>query len=126
MEPVRLFNLIDHQRDWLSLRQSIVAQNLANASTPGYKAQDILPFEKAMARGALEMSGADPQHMRPSQTETLAASIKSAESWETSVSGNSVSPEQEMIKAGEIRGAFTLDTNLMRTFHAMYMSTVRA
>jgi flagellar basal-body rod protein FlgB len=30
-----------------------------------------------------------------------------------------------MIKAGEIRGAFTLDTHLMRSFHTMWMSVVR-
>lgn len=126
MEPVRLFTLIDQQRSWLSTRQSLVAQNIANADTPGYKAQDILPFEKAMARSALEMAGADPLHMRPSQTETLSTAVRESEGWETTLSGNSVSPEQEMIKAGQIRGAFTLDTNLMRTFHGMYMSTVRA
>ncbi|PPD45579.1 MAG: flagellar basal body rod protein FlgB [Methylocystis sp.] len=126
MEPVRLFTLIEQQRSWLSTRQSLVAQNIANADTPGYKAQDILPFETAMARSALEMAGADRLHMRPSQAETLSTAVKESEGWETTLSGNSVSPEQEMIKAGQIRGAFTLDTNLMRAFHGMLMSAVRA
>jgi flagellar basal-body rod protein FlgB len=31
----------------------------------------------------------------------------------------------EMIKAGQIRDAFTLDTNLMRAFHGMWMSAAR-
>ncbi len=126
MEPVRLFTLIDQQKSWLSTRQSLVAQNIANVSTPGYKAQDVPPFEKAMAHSALEMAGADPLHMRPSPTETLTASVRTDDGWETAISGNSVSPEQEMIKAGQIHGAFTLGANLMRAFHGMYMSTVRA
>lgn len=125
MEPVYLFNLIDQQKSWLSMRQSLVAQNVANADTPGYKAQDLMPFSRVMERSALEMAGADPLHMRPSPTETLAAAMRPAEGWETSHSGNSVSPELEMIKAGEVRGAFTLDTNLMRAFHGMWMSAVR-
>lgn len=126
MEPVHLFKLIDQQRSWLSTRQSLVAQNMANADTPGYKAQDILPFARVMERSALDMSGANPMHMHPSATETLAAAVRPADSWETSHSGNSVSPELEMIKAGQIRGAFTLDTNLLRAFHGMWMSAVRS
>ena len=126
MEPVHLFNLIDQQRSWLSTRQSLVAQNLANSDTPGYKAQDILPFARVLERSALSMSGANPMHMHPSSTESLAAAVRPADSWETSHSGNSVSPELEMIKAGQIRGAFTLDTNLLRAFHGMWMSAVRS
>ncbi len=125
MEPVHLFKLIDQQKSWLSTRQSLVAQNVANANTPGYKALDTLPFARVMERSALEMAGASPLHMRPSPTETMAAAVRPAETWETSISGNTVSPEQEMIKAGEIRNAFTLDTNLMRSFHTMWMSVVR-
>lgn len=125
MEPVYLFSLIDQQKSWLTMRQSLVAQNIANADTPGYQAQDLMPFSRVIERSALDMAGADPLHMRPSPTETLAA-IRPAEGWETTHSGNSVSPELEMIKAGEVRGAFTLDTNLMRAFHGMWMSAVRA
>jgi flagellar basal-body rod protein FlgB len=126
MEPVYLFSLIDQQKSWLSTRQSLVAQNVANADTPGYKAQDLLPFSRMIERSALDMAGADPLHMHPSQTETLAAAVRPTEGWETTHSGNTVSPELEMIKAGEVRGAFTLDTNLMRAFHGMWMSAVRA
>lgn len=125
MEPVYLFSLIDQQKSWLSTRQTLVAQNIANANTPGYKAQDTLPFARVMERSALEMAGASPLHMRPSPSETMAAAVKPAEGWETSYSGNTVSPEQEMIKAGQIRSAFTLGTNLQRSFHNMWMSVVR-
>jgi flagellar basal-body rod protein FlgB len=79
-----------------------------------------------MDHSALEMTGANPMHMRPSPTETLAAAVKPADSWETTLSGNTVSPELEMIKAGQIRSAYTLDTNLLRAFHGMWMSAVRA
>ncbi|WP_457797727.1 flagellar basal body protein [Methylocystis sp. S23] len=126
MEPVYLFSLIDQQKSWLSTRQSLVAQNIANADTPGYKAQDLTPFSRVMERSALDMAGADPLHMRPSQTEALAAAVRPMEGWEATHSGNTVSPELEMIKAGEVRGAFMLDTNLLRAFHGMWMSAVRA
>ncbi len=125
MDPVYLFNRIDQQKSWLSARQTLVSQNLANVNTPGYKAVDTLPFARVMERSGLDMAGANPLHMRPSTSETMAAAVKEAEGWETTISGNTVSPEQEMIKAGEIRSAFTLDTNLMRSFHNMWMSVVK-
>lgn len=126
MEPVYLFNLIDRQKSWLSTRQSLVAQNMANANTPGYKALDTLPFARVMERSGLQMAGSSPLHMFPSQSETMAAAVRPADGWETSYSGNTVSPEQEMMKAGEIRGDFTLDTNIQRSFHSMWMSAVRS
>lgn len=126
MEPVYLFSLIDQQKSWLSTRQSLVAQNVANADTPGYRAVDVLPFARVMDRSALEMTGNSPLHMRPAQSEALAAVAKSADGWETTHSGNTVSPEYELIKAGEIRGAFSLDTNIMRAFHGMWLSAVRS
>jgi flagellar basal-body rod protein FlgB len=126
MEPVHLFNLIDKQRSWLSIRQSLVAQNVANADTPGFRALDVLPFARVLDRSALELTTSSAMHMRPTQAETFAAAIKPAESWETTHSGNTVSPELEMIKAGEIRSAFTLDTNILRAFHGMWLAATRS
>lgn len=126
MEPVYLFSLIDQQKSWLSTRQSLVAQNVANADTPGYRAVDVLPFARVLDRSGLEMTGSSPLHMRPAQSEALAAVTKSADGWETTHSGNTVSPEYEMIKAGEIRGAYSLDTNILRAFHGMWLSAVRS
>ncbi len=126
MEPVYLFNVIDQHRSWLSARQALVAQNVANADTPGYRALDVTPFARVLERSALVMAGENPLHMRPSQTETLASATKPGAVWETTHSGNSVSPEQEMIKAGEIRGAYALGANLQRSFHNMWLATVKS
>jgi flagellar basal-body rod protein FlgB len=126
MTPVSLFTLIDQQKSWLSARQSLVAQNIANVNTPGYKATDTLPFARVMERAALDMTGADPLHMRPAPGETMAAAARAVDEWETTHSGNTVSPEEEMIKASEIRGAFTLDNNLMRAFHGMWLTVARS
>ncbi|MCX7899503.1 MAG: flagellar basal body protein [Methylocystis sp.] len=125
MEPVYLFNLIDQQRNWLSTRQALVAQNLANADTPGFHALDIAPFARVLERSALEMSGDNALHMRPSPTETLASAVKPGATWETTHSGNNVSPEQEMIKSGEIRGAYSLGANLQRAFHNMWLAAAK-
>jgi flagellar basal-body rod protein FlgB len=125
MEPIYLFGLVNQQRSWLSARQSLVAQNVANANTPGYEARDLVPFNKVLDNSALQMAGNDPLHISLPANESLKTSGKKSDAWEVAHSGNSVSLEQEMMKAGEIHGAFTLDTNIMKAFHNMWLSSLK-
>ncbi|WP_306792290.1 flagellar basal body protein, partial [Enterobacter asburiae] len=53
MEPVNLFDLATRQSQWLAVRQSTIASNIANANTPGYTANDVEPFEKVLDRTAV-------------------------------------------------------------------------
>ena len=53
MEPVNLFDLATRQSQWLAVRQSAIASNIANANTPGYTANDVEPFEKVLDRTAV-------------------------------------------------------------------------
>ena len=46
MEPVNLFDLATQQARWLSVRQTAIAGNIANANTPGYARHDVEPFER--------------------------------------------------------------------------------
>ncbi len=125
VEPVYLFNLIERQRSWLSARQALVAQNVANANTAGYRAADVAPFSKVLDHSALQMSGTSNMHIQTSASDAQPTLSKKEAAWETSYSGNSVSLEQEMIKAGEIRSAYSLDTNIMKAFHSMWMMSVK-
>lgn len=125
VEPVYLFDLLEKQRSWLSARQAVVAQNVANANTPGYKTVDIAPFSKVLDQSALQLAGANDRHIRTAAFDPRATSPKEGVNWETSLSGNTVGLEQEMMKAGEIRGAFSLSTNIMRSFHGMWMATLK-
>ncbi|WP_159725943.1 flagellar basal body rod protein FlgB [Methylosinus sp. Ce-a6] len=125
VEPVYLFDLVEKQRSWLSARQSVVAQNVANANTPGYKAVDIAPFSKVLDQSALQLAGANNLHIQAAAFDPRATSPKEGANWETSLSGNAVSLEQELMKAGEIRGAFSLSTSIMKSFHGMWMATLK-
>jgi flagellar basal-body rod protein FlgB len=125
MDPVYLFSLVDQQRSWLSARQALVAQNIANANSPGYRAVDVAPFSKVLDRSALQLASTSPMHLGPSAIDGHVGSSREGETWETSYSGNSVSLEQEMIKSGDIRGAFSLDTSIMKAFHSMWMASIK-
>jgi flagellar basal-body rod protein FlgB len=125
MESVYLFDLVNRQRSWLSARQSLVAQNIANANTPSYRALEVAPFAKALDRSALEMSAAHPRHIRTSASDPKSPDSKPSDAWEITHSGNSVSLEQEMLKAGDIHASFARDSNILKTFHNMWLASLK-
>jgi flagellar basal-body rod protein FlgB len=125
MGPVFLFDLASQRARWLGLRQGAVATNVANASTPGFKALDVRPFEDVMARTGLDMSKTQAGHIRIEGSETRGKVIQQRETWETSLSGNSINLEEQILRAGEVSRNFTLNSNLVRTFHRMMLASVK-
>lgn len=94
-------------------RQSVVATNIANADTPGYKARDTQPFERVFAAsdGAVALRSTRPQHFQSASTPTSPDIVSRAladASGVTSPNGNSVSLEEEMSKAVELRHDYDL------------------
>ena len=85
-------------------RQAIVAQNVANADTPGYRAQELTPFAQSYQgrETAENMRGSRARHLnagsdgKPGLTEIITKT-------DTDPNGNSVSVELEMVKAAEIK-----------------------
>lgn len=126
MDPVYLFNLASKQQSWLSVRQAIVAENIANANTPGFEARDVAPFNKVLDEASIEMASTSDLHLSKanfSQREIV--KNKANDSWETTASGNSVSLESEMIKAGDIRTTFALNASVIKAFHGMWLASVK-
>ncbi|MFD2853698.1 flagellar basal body rod protein FlgB [Seohaeicola zhoushanensis] len=42
------FRLASRKMEWLSARQKVIAENVANADTPGYKARDVASFAETL------------------------------------------------------------------------------
>lgn len=49
---LQLFDMIHKKQLWLSQRQDVLAQNVANADTPDYNAKDLVPldFKRTLAQ----------------------------------------------------------------------------
>ena len=59
-----LFDLAERRLDWAAQRQTVLAANIANASTPGYQAKDLLPFAQALAQaGSGTLRRTHPNHL---------------------------------------------------------------
>ena len=124
MGPVYLFDVASSHERWLSLRQSAISANVANANTPGYRAQDIEPFGKILDSKVVPVAVTSPGHITTGSS-VEAQGMRKEKSWETVHSGNSVSLEQEMLKAGDINRDYSLNTAIVKSFHRMFMTSVK-
>ena len=93
-----LTNSLEQYMDLVSLRQKLVASNIANADTPGYKTQD-LDFQ-ASFRSA--MDGGSPEAIQ-------VAGLK------TKNDGNNVDLDREARLLAENAMRFSVASNLMHT-----------
>jgi len=123
--PVYLFDLASRQAQWLAARQSTISGNIANANTPGYRAKDIEPFTDILDKTKLAMAVTNGGHIGFDATRPESTKMRKADTWDTVYSKNSVSLEQELIKAGEIERQHSLNTSIVKAFHRMLMSSVR-
>lgn len=92
------FALLRARLDFLGDRQKLIAENIANASTPGYTPRDLdaAAFERAMAQAADGGAGGGAMKMPTSRVLTRPDS-------ETTLDGNSVVLEDQAMRAMEVR-----------------------
>ncbi|UAB89060.1 FlgB family protein [Ruegeria sp. SCSIO 43209] len=84
-------------------RQAVVARNMANADTPGYKPRDIEAFQTAFENTSREvaMTATRTGHLNGDVRAQLWAEFTVAAS--SDPNGNGVSLEEEMLKAVEVK-----------------------
>ncbi|MGE3066419.1 MAG: flagellar basal body rod protein FlgB [Hyphomicrobiaceae bacterium] len=126
MTPIHLFSLASQYNKWLTVRQSAVASNIANANTPGFKAQDVQPFESVLDQANLAMASTQPGHVSYAPASVPTTEVRADDAWEVSHSGNTVSLEKEMLKAGEVNRAFSLNTSVLKAFHRMLLTSAKS
>ncbi len=103
-QNLNIFQLASQSAAHATQRQALIAQNTANADTPGYKARDITPFAESFQSGSnMALRATRAGHLQPSggsgRAEVVIDSLFGAES----PNGNSVSLEDQMVRAAETR-----------------------
>jgi flagellar basal-body rod protein FlgB len=125
MSQVQLMSLAIQKADWLATRQSIVAQNVANANTPSYHAKDIVAFESFLDSPQLSMATPNPLHMGVSMTTQDRLRLVEDAKGDRNFSGNTVSLENELMKLGETSSQYSLNTGLIKSFNRMIMASLK-
>ncbi len=113
-----IFQLAERRLAWLSQRQDVLAQNVANANTPGYQAKDVTPFAALI-----------DQHTRVSMARSVAshlgsddptAALQTPPSRERSPDGNAVALETELSKVADTASSQELVSNLYRKYNSLF------
>jgi len=63
--------------------------------------------------------------MTPPDSAAAATGVRNEEPWEVTHTGNSVSLEQELIKAGDVNRAYRLNTSVAKAFHRMILASAK-
>lgn len=114
---IKLFQALNARMSWLTDRQRVLAQNVANADTPNYMARDLpeASFHQ-MLRGSqdrLKLQSTSGHHLAGSKKDDGLSRTQQARV-ESSPTGNSVVLEEEMMKVSETVADYELMSNLYR------------
>ncbi|MBJ3778677.1 flagellar basal body protein [Acuticoccus mangrovi] len=122
--PLYVMDIATRYAEWAAVRQAAIAGNIANADTPNYRARDIEPFHAGGDQTRLTMSETRPGHMAPTAMEDYAADVTKSRSWDVSHSGNTVSLDEQLMKADDTKRGHELSLSVIATFHRMLLASV--
>jgi flagellar basal-body rod protein FlgB len=122
-----LFQLISARMSWLSQRQVVLNQNIANADTPDYRPKDLRAadfgrlVESAVEQpGRLEVARTDRTHLAGAPVARLGLDGRVQRTvYEVAPDGNAVVLEEQTAKAAETALDFQLTSNLYRKYLGM-------
>jgi len=114
LDKLEILNMAQGMATHAAARQSVLARNIANADTPGYRAQDVASFADSFQKTddftpRVSRAGHLPDGQISGEIETYLASGDSAPN------GNTVSLETEMMKAVETRNQHDMALTIYKT-----------
>ena len=111
LSQIPLFAAMAKRLGWLSARQGVIAENVANANTPGFRAADLKPlsFGKLLgsAGGKLQLVATEAAHIT-----SAGGTVRAAETPTKVVSADPVSLEDQMMKVSQNAADFAFTTSL--------------
>jgi len=111
-----LISALKSRMQYHQSRQKLLAENVANADSPGYKPKDLKPFDMMLAaqKGSGTAAGGpartQPGHISGTAGGTLGS--RRANVFEATPSGNAVNLEDEMMRMAQNNTDFQLATTL--------------
>lgn len=118
LEDLSLFSMANKTLNWLAKRQTVLAENVANANTPSYKAKDVAPldFKNTLARtNAPAAVTTNPMHIEATIAQPMRTDIVAERRpQESTPNGNSVLIEDQMEKIGQVKSRYEMTLNLFQ------------
>ncbi|HYC02419.1 MAG TPA: flagellar basal body rod protein FlgB [Azospirillaceae bacterium] len=118
LSRIGVFKLMKDKMAWNNQRQEVLAQNVANADTPGYKPRDLVEFDfrkELRDTAKLQLAGTSGSHLTGTLPDSQGfKSDKARTQYETTPAGNAVVLEEQMMKVGQNSMEYQSTVNLYR------------
>lgn len=115
--------LAERRLAWLDGRQRVLAQNVANADTPGFVARDAAPFQAVLSRqsAAARLVSTDARHLAPRGDGLARAERRPGD---VAPNGNAVSLEEQAMKIAQTDQDHALAMGLHRKYLALFRTAL--
>jgi flagellar basal-body rod protein FlgB len=122
MDPthIGLFDLAEQRLAWVDRRQAVLAQNIANANTAGFKPHDLRPFAAALAT-AHTVAPMRTQANHLAGTKATASPDEVIDRTHLQApDGNAVALDEQLVKVADTQAAHALVTTIYRMYLGMF------
>lgn len=142
VSAIPILAMLKGRMSYFSERQRLIAENVANASTPGYRPKDLTPFRFKAGQGrggeafrigsefptVLEVT--HPAHQRPDDPDATAAArglrAERRPDAVTTLDGNQVSLEDQMLRMSDSRMNYEAAISFYQKSMMMIRTAARA
>ena len=120
IKNIALFQAMGAKMNYLDKRQGVLAQNIANADTPEYRARDLTKVDfgeiltQVSGSNKMRVDRTQEGHMTPGGALNQERLRKSRMTYEVAPGDNAVIIEEQMVKSSRNTMDYNLMTNLMR------------
>jgi flagellar basal-body rod protein FlgB len=131
-----LLNLLQTKMAYLTQRQGVISQNVANAATPNYKPKDLVSFDDVLRQaggnsgagasgGGLQMVATNPMHFGISKGGQAAYKVQTEKDiYEMKPNGNGVVLEQQMSELAQTSTDYNVAAELYRKTVGMLKTAI--
>lgn len=130
---IPIFGMLKQRMHWLSERQGVLAENVANADTPDYTARDLKPLDfQKMVNDASGGARLSTQQTHPAHIAKASVSLEGSArvvkkpDFETTPTGNSVVLEDQMIAVADTQMSYEMASGLYTKSLAMLKTALGA
>lgn len=119
-----VFQALKSKMKWHQVRQSVLAENIANSDTPEYKAREVKDFNFAdlvERQSALETTRTKVGHISGIMSASSSGKVEERDMFEVTPSGNNVVLEEQMMKVTENQ----MDFQAVSTLYSRGLGLIR-
>jgi flagellar basal-body rod protein FlgB len=114
ISDIPILSMLRERMEWHQERQQVLAENVANADTPGYHARDLAPpdFAHQVRLASLSLDRTDAAHIEGQNGGGSTFAPDNGGRFEVRPRGNTVTHEDEMMKAASNQMDYEAVTSL--------------